>query len=323
MIWNLFFGDYPYYYPEIIKRFLSYIVLFYLFFVGIILCRDRDLISDKFYYFLVFVGILQVYSIFKMPFYKYIVDVFDNHLIDSFATVSNRVLFFEAEPSYVAFLIIFLMVFYEQKNKFVLLIFSFLTISVRTTMVSFLYFIKNRPFVYGSLMLLIIPIILVKAQVSYSVFDRLKAVTTFQKLDPSIYVRVVNNKIGLQIIYDYPIFGVGPGQYSSYYSGKYLANFETRGINELQTVLDTKRKTADPYSLIIGIISELGLFSFLWILISFLFLLRNSHRKYLIGIISLILMWGYPFGKPYIWILLGFLFEEIRMKSRNNYSLTF
>ena len=321
IIWNLFLGDYPYYYPEIIKRILSYFVLFYFFFIGIIFCRDRFLISDKFYYFLIIIGIIQVYSIFKFPLSNYIINIFDDHLIDSFASVSSRILFFEAEPSYVAFLIIFLMVFYEKKNTFVFLVFSIFTISLRTTMVSFLYYIKKRPITYSLIMFVIVSVLLTKTQVSYSVFTRLKAFTTFQELDPATYVRIVNNKIGLQMISDYPIFGVGPGQYSTYYSSKYLSDYDTRGINELERGLKIKTKTADPYSLFLGVISELGFLSFLWILISFIYLYYNSQRKYLIALLFLILMWGYPFGKPYIWIILGFIYEEYRLSTMNNYKL--
>ena len=171
-------------------------------------------------------------------------------------------------------------------------------------------------------MLTVLSLFLLKTQVSYPVYSRVKALVTFQKLDPSIYIRVVNNKIGFQMINDYPIFGVGPGQYSTYYSGKYLSNYETRGISELQSGLDNKTKTADPYSLIIGIISELGLFSLLWILISFMYLYYKSHRKYLVALLFLILMWGYPFGKPYIWIILGFIYEENKIRTINNYKLS-
>jgi hypothetical protein len=171
-------------------------------------------------------------------------------------------------------------------------------------------------------MLTVLSLFSFKTQVSYPVYSRLKALITFQKLDPSTYIRVVNNKIGLQMINDYPIFGVGPGQYSTYYSGKYLSNYDTRGIKELQGVLDNKTKTADPYSLFIGVISELGLFSLLWILISFMYLYYNSHRKYLVALLFLILMWGYPFGKPYIWIVLGFIYEENKFYSINNNKLS-
>ena len=171
-------------------------------------------------------------------------------------------------------------------------------------------------------MLTVLSLFLLKTQVSYPVYSRVKALVTFQKLDPSTYIRVVNNKIGLQIINDYPIFGVGPGQYSTYYSGKYLSNYDTRGIRELKNVLKSEDKTADPYSLFIGIISELGFFSFLWILISFIYLYYKSHRKYLVALLFLILMWGYPFGKPYIWIILGFVYEENKIRTINNYEYT-
>ena len=213
------------------------------------------------------------------------------------------------------------MVFYEKKNTFVFLVFSIFTISLRTTMVSFLYYIKKRPITYSLIMFVIVSVLLTKTQVSYSVFTRLKAFTTFQELDPATYVRIVNNKIGLQMISDYPIFGVGPGQYSTYYSSKYLSDYDTRGINELERGLKIKTKTADPYSLFLGVISELGFLSFLWILISFIYLYYNSQRKYLIALLFLILMWGYPFGKPYIWIILGFIYEEYRLSTMNNYKL--
>jgi hypothetical protein len=321
-IWNLFFGEFNYYFPEIIKRIMSYIVLFYFVVVGIIFGHNKKIISNKFYTFFIIIGVIQIYALFNFPFSSIIINLFENHLIDSFSSVGDKILFFEAEPSYVAFLIIFLMVFYERKNTFIWLVFSFLTISVRTTMVSFLYYIKNRPVTYSLIMLIVVSVFLTKTEVSYSVFTRLKALTTFQQLDPATYIRVVNNKIGLQIINDYPIFGVGPGQYSTYYSGKYLSNYDTRGIRELKNVLKSETKTADPYSLFIGIISELGLFSFLWILISFMYLYYKSHRKYLVALLFLILMWGYPFGKPYIWIILGFIYEENKIRTINNYKLS-
>jgi hypothetical protein len=315
--WNLFLGDFQYYYPEIIKRMISYIVLFYFFYVGVIFWQDRDFISQKFYPFFITIGVIQIYSIFNFPLSNFIINLFDNHLISSFASVGSTILFFEAEPSYVAFLIIFLMVFYEKKNTFIWLAFSIMTISVRTTMISFLYYIKKRPLRYGFVLITILSIFLSITQVNYSVFSRLKSIFTFQTLDSSTYIRFVNNSIGLRIIKDYPIFGIGPGQYSTYYSGKYLSNYKTRGINELQSALDTKTKTADPYSLFIGVISELGLFSFLWILISFMYLYYKSHRKYLIAILFLILLWGYPFGKPYIWIILGYVYGEIKFEKKD------
>lgn len=318
IIWNLFLGDFQYYYPEIIKRMISYLVLFYFFYVGIIFWQDRDCISNKFYPFFIIIGLIQVYSFFDLPFSNIFNNIFNNYLISSFGTVGSMILFFEAEPSYVAYLIIFLMVFYEKKNTFIWVAFSIMTISVRTTMISFLYYIKKRPLRYGFMIITALSIVMSITQVNYSVFSRLKAIATFQTLDPSTYIRFVNNSIGLQIINDYPIFGVGPGQYSTYYSGKYLLKYDTREIHELQSGLDEKTKTADPYSFFLGIISELGIFSLLWILISFIFLFYNSHRKYLIVILFLILMWGYPFGKPYIWIILGYIYGEIKFNNNNN-----
>ena len=43
----------------------------------------------------------------------------------------------------------------------------------------------------------------------YSVYSRINAIFTFQQLDPSTYIRYVNNKIAGEIILDYALFGVG------------------------------------------------------------------------------------------------------------------
>ena len=71
-----------------------------------------------------------------------------------------------------------------------------------------------------------------------------------------------------------------------------------------------KTKTSDPYSFIMGLVSELGILIAIWIILTFYYFYFFTKRKYLMSIILLILLWGYPFGKPYIWILFGYVFEE-------------
>jgi hypothetical protein len=318
VIANIFFGYYDIYLPELISRVLSYLVLFYFFVIGIIFYESKELISEKFYYFLIIVGLLQVYTIFRLPFSNNIIYVFDNHLISSFSSISSSVLFFEAEPSYVAFMIIFIMVIYESKNMRIFVFLSFLTLSVRTTFVSILYFIKKHPIIYSLIIMPPIIIILQTTQLSYSVYYRVKALVTFQQLDPSTYIRVVNNKIALNMINDYPILGVGPGQYSSYYTGKYLSNYDTRRIPELENVLLEKTKNADPYSFILGLGSELGIFGLTWLIITGAFFLFKTRRKYLVFLLMIILMWGYPYGKPYVWIILGYIYQEYQLLKLNN-----
>ena len=189
-----------------------------------------------------------------------------------------------------------------------------MTISVRTTVVSILYYIKKNFYFFLSFFTLLIFILSPKIIESYRVSSRIKSIITIQSnVDPSTYIRLVNNKIALEIFLDYPLFGVGPGQYSTYFSHKYLKNYDTRNIPELKQSLDFKTKIADPYSLILGLISELGILIFIWIFLSFAYLFFYSKRKYLVGVFLLILLWGYPFGKPYIWILFGYVFEEINI----------
>ena len=319
LCWNIFFGDYSFYQPEAVLRYLSYIIIFYFFLIGILFKQNEKLISSKFYYFFIFIGVLQIYLKFNLPLSSIIINIFDNYLIYSFASVANHILFFEAEPSYVAFMIIFLMVFFERKNSFIWVFFSVLTISVRTTVVSILYYIKKNFYFFLSFFTLLIFILSPKIIESYRVSSRIKSIITIQSnVDPSTYIRLVNNKIALEIILDYPLFGVGPGQYSTYFSHKYLKNYDTRNIPELKQSLDFKTKIADPYSLILGLISELGILIFIWIFLSFAYLFFYSKRKYLVGVFLLILLWGYPFGKPYIWILFGYVFEEINILKKNN-----
>ena len=321
-IWNLFFGDIQFYNPELIKRILSYFIIVYFFLIGIIFWNNKNLISNKFYTFIITIGLIQIYSILIFPFSNIFISLFENHFIDSFSSAGDKLLFFEAEPSYVGFLLIFLMIFYEKKNTFVLLIFSILSLSIRTTILSSLYYIKKRPFTYIIIGTTILSLLIVKAEVNYSVFTRLVNVVTFKQVDRSLHVRNVKNKIGLEIIRDYPIFGVGPGQYSVYYTSKYLNHYDLGGSKELKQSLAMKSKVEDPYSFFIGIVSELGILSILWILLTFVIFYRNSNRKYLISILFLILMMGYPFGKPYIWIIFGYIYEEMRFISINNNKLS-
>ena len=309
-VWNYIFGDYPIFISETLIRYFSYITIFYFVLIGIIFYQNKKLISDKFYYFFMVVGIIQFYSILKLPFSSYIINLFDNYLIDSFASPSNYILFFEAEPSYVAFLILFLMVFFEHKNSFIWVFFSGFTISVRTTVVSILYFIRKHYIKFGTIFILLFLFIFPRFFNSYSVYSRINAIFTLQQLDPSTYVRYVNNKIAGEIILDYALFGVGPGQYSTYYSHKYLPKYDTRNINELVGGLKMKTKTSDPYSFIMGLVSELGILIAIWIISTFYYFYFFTKRKYLMSVILMILLWGYPFGKPYIWILFGYLFEE-------------
>ena len=322
-LFNLFYGEFDLYFREIVLRVLSYLVLFYFFFVGTIFWQNRKLISDKFYTFFIVVGIVQIYSILKLPFSNLFIYFFDNHLIKSFASVSDRVLFFEAEPSYVAFLIIFLMVIFEHKNNFLWLFFSILTFSIRTTIISLMYYIKNHPFIYGFIIIASLSFFLSKTQLSYSVYYRTKALITFQTVDPSSYIRLVKNKIKIQMIKDNPIFGVGPGQYSTYYTGKYLIEYNTRGQKELESALLEKSKSEDPYSFILGLAAELGLIGLIAFTLAYYYLFKHSKRKYLLLLILLILFWGYPFGKPYIWILLGYIYQEYKNNEINELFLSY
>jgi len=284
--------------------------MFYFFLIGIIFYQNKDLISYKYYYFFIIIGFIQIYALFALPFSGHIISFFDNYLIDSYATISNRLLFFEAEPSYVAFCVIFLMVMFERKSNFFWMFFSLFTLSVRTTLISIIYYLKKHVIIYSLIIISSLTFILSTNQISYLVFDRVKAILTFQQLDPSTYIRVVNNKIALQIIRDYPIFGVGPGQYSVYFSHKYLINYDTRGINELNNAMEEKTKISDPYSFLIGMVAELGIFVLIWIIINASILFYKTKRKFLLGVLVMILLWGYPYGKPYIWILLGYIYQE-------------
>ena len=312
IIKSIFFGDHNIYLPEVFARTLSYIVLFYFFLIGIIFYDSKELISDKFFLFFIIVGLVQVYSIIGLPLSNYFIYLFDNHLISSFSSISNSILFFEAEPSYVAFMIIFIMVMYEQKNMRLFVFFSILTLSVRTTLISIIYYIRKRPIFYS--LIISVPLIIAASRLdfSYSVYYRVKALLTFQQLDPSTYIRIVNNRIAFDMIKDYPLLGVGPGQYSSYYTGKYLVDYDTRGISELENVLLQKTKNADPYSFVLGIASELGIAGLIWLTLTWAFFFSKSNRKYLLAVLLLILLWGYPYGKPYIWILFGYIYQEYR-----------
>jgi hypothetical protein len=317
ILYNLFFGEFELFFPEIINRVLSYLVSFYFIFIGIIFWQNRKIISDKFYTFFIIVGIIQIYSMLRFPFSNLVTNLFDNYLIKSFASVGNYILFFEAEPSYVAFMIIFLMVIFEHRNKSLWVLFAILTFSLRTTIISVMYYIKKRPFIYGFIIIAFLTVGLSKFQISYSVYSRTVALITFQTLDPSSYIRIVKNKAAVQIINDNPIFGVGPGQFSTYYTSKYISNYDTRGFGELESALVTKDKTIDPYSFILGLVAELGLFGLIGFTLPFYYLFKHSNRKYLLLLILFILFWGYPFGKPYIWILLGYIYQEYQLLKIN------
>jgi len=201
---------------------------------------------------------------------------------------------------------------YEQKNMRLFVFFSILTLSVRTTLISIIYYIRKRPIFYS--LIISVPLIIAASRLdfSYSVYYRVKALLTFQQLDPSTYIRIVNNRIAFDMIKDYPLLGVGPGQYSSYYTGKYLVDYDTRGISELENVLLQKTKNADPYSFVLGIASELGIAGLIWLTLTWAFFFSKSNRKYLLAVLLLILLWGYPYGKPYIWILFGYIYQEYR-----------
>ena len=186
-----------------------------------------------------------------------------------------------------------------------------------------MYYIKNHPFIYGFIIIASLSFFLSKTQLSYSVYDRTKALITFQTVDPSIYIRLVKNKIKIQMIKDNPIFGVGPGQYSTYYTGKYLIEYNTRGQKELESALLEKSKSVDPYSFILGLAAELGLIGLIAFTLAYYYLFKHSKRKYLLLLILLILFWGYPFGKPYIWILLGYIYQEYKNNEINELFLSY
>ena len=187
--------------------------------------------------------------------------------------------------------------------------------SVRTTLISIIYYIRKRPIFYSLIISLPLILAISRLDFSYSVYYRVKALLTFQQLDPSTYIRVVNNRIAFDMIKDFPLLGVGPGQYSSYYTGKYLVDYDTRGIPELENVLLEKTKNADPYSFVMGVGSELGVLGLTWLTLTCAFFFSKSNRKYLVAVLLLILMWGYPYGKPYIWILFGYIYQEYRCKT--------
>tara|TARA_Y100000590_G_scaffold346139_1_gene396259 strand:- start:21193 stop:22365 length:1173 start_codon:yes stop_codon:yes gene_type:complete len=311
LLYNIFFGGSELYYPEVINRLISYLVIFYFFLIGTLFYLEKNKISDFFYTFLIFIGIIQVYYFFGLPYSENIGLIFSNYLIESFASGGKQLLFLEAEPSYVAYFIIFIMVFYENKRKYPWLFLSFFTLSIRSTFVSVAYYLKRKPVLYGFSILLMCYYLFTTFNISsYTVYTRAKNIITFQTLDPSSYIRVVKNQIALDIVKDYPILGVGPGQYSNYYTSNYLNNYDTRMIEELEGALKRKSKTEDPYSFLLGMFSEIGILGLGWFLFGFYFLLKNSNRKYLFLIIFIILMWDYPYGKPFIWLLFGYIFQE-------------
>ena len=136
-------------------------------------------------------------------------------------------------------------------------------------------------------------------------------------MDPSTYIRYVKNDIAFKIINDNFLIGVGPGQYSTYYTGKYLNKFETRGIRELESARQNKSKTEDPYSLILGLGAELGLIGLICFFYGLYKIFIKTNKKYYFLLIILIFFWDYPYGKPYMWILLGYLFAEAQFMKNN------
>jgi hypothetical protein len=255
-------------------------------------------------------GFIQIYAIFAFPGSSVIINLFDNYLIDSFFNPTGSVLFLEAEPSYIAYFLIFLLFFFDYKGKSIWLFFSISTISIRTIIVGLLIYIKKNPIILS--LLLIIPTIFFinKYEVSNLFISRIKNISKVETMDPSTYIRYVKNDIAFKIINDNFLIGVGPGQYSTYYTGKYLNKFETRGIRELESARQNKSKTEDPYSLILGLGAELGLIGLFCFFYGLYKIFRNTNKKYYLLLIILILLWDYPYGKPYMWILLGYLFAE-------------
>ena len=59
-LWNYIFGEYPIFISETLIRYFSYITIFYFVLIGIIFYQNKKLISDKFYYFFIIVGIIQL-----------------------------------------------------------------------------------------------------------------------------------------------------------------------------------------------------------------------------------------------------------------------
>tara|TARA_Y100000590_G_C15591128_1_gene966113 strand:- start:167 stop:1237 length:1071 start_codon:yes stop_codon:yes gene_type:complete len=319
-IHNLFFGFFEIYYNELIIRTISYLVSAYFFIIGIIFYYKKELISPKFYYFFVILGFIQVYAILGFPGSQSIVFLLDNYLIDSFANPANHLLFLEAEPSYIAYFIIFLVFFYDyKKGKILWLFFSLVSLSVRSTIISLLLFIKRHPITFSICAVIPLIFLLNKYQISYVVVNRLKNMSSSETMDPSTYIRYVKNVAAYKILKDNFIIGVGPGQYSTYYTGVYLDDYDTRGIVELENARISKSKIEDPYSFILGFGSELGLIGLSFLFYGLFVIFRNTNKKYFLMLVVLILAWDYPYGKPFLWIILGYLFEEGRAEIVNSH----
>lgn len=315
--YNYFFGVLNIYHQEFLIRTFSYLLVIYNFIIGIIFFKYKNLISSKFYYFFIIIGFSQLYAIAGLPGNYLLITLYDNFLIDSFANPENFVLFFEAEPSYVAYFIIFLIFFNDKRRgKALWVFFSFFTLSVRTTIISLLIFIKKRPLTLSLIFLLPTILAINFYNLSYPVLDRLKNISSPETMDPSSYIRYVKNASAAKIIFNNKLLGVGPGQYSMHYSNIYLNDYDTRNIKELEAVKLSKSPSEDPYSFLLGLGAEIGLIGLLFFLAGLFFIFLKTSNKYFFLILLLLLFFDYPFGKPFVWIILGYMYEEGQI-SRN------
>ena len=106
------------------------------------------------------------------------------------------------------------------------------------------------------------------------------------------------------------------GSVQGEFANIYLNDYDTRNIKELEAVKLSKSPSEDPYSFLLGLGAEIGLIGLLFFLAGLFFIFLKTSNKYFFLILLLLLFFDYPFGKPFVWIILGYMYEEGQI-SRN------